>query len=542
MSMRKIKELLRLRYECGLSLERIAKALPISLGTVHEYIVRAKGAGLSWPLPEDLDDEALESMLFPRSRLPSPKRAEPNWAQFHQELKRKGVTLSLLWIEYKTEHPDGYQYTQFCHHYRDFAKAIDVTMRQVHKAGEKLFVDYAGQTLPVTDPQTGEVRQAQIFVATLGASNYTYAEAAWSQDLPSWISAHVRAFEFFGGIPAIVVPDNLRSGVSRACRYEPDLNPTYHELALHYGTAIIPARVRKPRDKAKVENGVLVVERWILAALRNHRFFSLADLNETIRTLLERLNYRPFKKLPGSRHSMFEQVDRPALKPLPSLRYELAEWKKVRVNIDYHVTIEHHHYSVPYSLARQELEARITSTTIEILHRGRRIASHIRSDKPHIYTTLSDHMPKAHQHHLEWSPTKLIAWAGRTGPQTEALVTAILQGRQHPEQGYRSCLGLMRLEKHVGKERLEAACKRALTIGAVSYKSVDSILKNGLDQCQLDLPLDSPPILHENIRGASYYTRKETHAESPDSREIRSPQTQNHGTGSQRTDGGPSLP
>jgi transposase len=537
--MRKIKEALRLRHECGLSIHRIAGSLAVASSTVHEYLTRARGAGLSWPLPEHLDDDAIERLLFPPPRDPDvPAQAQPDWASVHREIKRKGVTLALLWAEYKAEAADGYQYSQFCELYRRWAKTVDVTMRQVHKAGEKLFVDFAGQTVAVIDPTTGEVRQAQIFVAVLGASNYTYAEAVPAQDLASWISAHVRAFEYFGGVPAIVVLDNLRSGVSRACRYEPEINPTYHEMALHYGTAVIPTRVRKPRDKAKAENGVLVVERWILAALRNRRFFSLAELNLAIRELLGRLNSRPFKKLPGSRRSTFEEIERSALKPLPAFRYELAEWKKVRVNIDYHVTIDHHHYSVPYQLVHQEAEARVTRTTVEILHRGRRVASHPRSYQRSGFTTLTEHMPRAHQSHLEWTPSRLVAWAGRIGPQTAAVVSAILESRPHPEQGYRASLGLMRLERRVGRERLEAACGRAMAIGSASYKSVDSILKTGLDRQQLPLiPTPSAPIVHDNIRGAAYFAREEDHAESPDHRETQRPEPQGDGQSPDRAVG-----
>lgn len=534
MPMCKIKEALRLRYECGLSHHSVARSLSVSPSTIHEYLTRAKGAGLTWPLPEGLDDDEIERKLFPPPREPAAVDVSPDWALVHREYKRKGVTLALLWTEYKAETPDGYQDSQFCELYRRFTGTIDVTMRQEHKGGEKLFVDYAGQTLPEVDPETGEVRQAQIFVAVLGASNYTYAEAAWSQDLPSWIAAHVRAFAFIGGVPAIVVPDNLRSGVSRPCRYEPELNPTYHDMALHYGTAVIPARVRKPRDKAKVENGVLVVERWILAVLRNRSFFSMAELNGAIRELLGRLNSRPFKKIPGSRKSMFEAVDRPALKPLPDQRYELAEWKKARVNIDYQITVDNHNYSVPHALAKQQVEARITSTTIEILHRGKRIASHVRSHKPYGFTTITEHMPKAHQKHLEWTPSRLITWGERLGPQTGLAVTAILERHVHPEQGYRSCLGLMRLERRVGRDRLEAACARAMAIGFPSYKSVDSILKNGLDRCQMPQIPTSAPVVHENIRGAAYYAREDHNAQSPDDRETQCPETQGDGPGPDR--------
>lgn len=379
-------------------------------------------------------------------------------------------------------------------------------LRQTHKAGEKMFVDYAGQTIPVTHPETGTVRQAEVFVAVLGASNYTFSEAAWDQSLQSWIGSHVHAFEYFEGIPEIVVPDNLKAGVSKACRYEPDVNPTYHDMAVHYGTAVIPARVAKPRDKAKVEVGVQVVERWILAALRNRIFFSLQELNRAIGELLAKLNNRPFKKLEGSRRSWFEKIDRPALKALPETRYVLAEWKRARVNIDYHVELEGHYYSVPYALVHEALEMRYTVSTVEIFFRGKRIASHLRDRTRGRHTTQSEHMPRGHREYLEWAPSRILSWAGTMGEATQKLVETILQSREHPEQGYRSCLGILRLGKLYGRDRLEAACARALAIGASRYKSIRSILENGLDRGQA---LDSQPaevIHHPNIRGAGYYS------------------------------------
>lgn len=538
--MRKIKEVLRLRYECRLSHTRIATALGMSSATVHEYLTRAKGAGLSWPLPDGIDDDALEQKLFPPpAGSPPPGHALPDWNYIHKELRRKGVTLSLLWEEYKAENPEGYQYSQFCELYRRFAKRIDVTMRQVHKAGEKLFVDYAGPTIPVVDPNTGEIRNAQLFIAVLGASNYTYAEATWSQGSYDWLSSHARAFAYIGGVPALVVPDNLKSGVTKPSRYEPELNTSYLELATHYGTAILPARARKPRDKAKVENGVLVVERWILAALRNRTFFSLGELNTAIRQLLERLNTRPFKKMDGCRRSVFESLEKQALKPLPQTRFEVAEWKKARVNLDYHVELDHHYYSVPYVLAHQEVELRFTPMTVEIFSRGKRVASHARSYQRGRHTTVAEHMPKSHQRYAGWTPSKIKAQAERIGPETARLAETIIQKRPHPEQGYRSCLGLMRLAKEHGPERLEAACARALAIGAHSYTSVRAILKNGLERLPLpETPISSAPILHPNIRGASYY--KETdNVEPSHGGKAECPETLGHGQGSQRADGQP---
>jgi transposase len=434
-------------------------------------------------------------------------RQLPDWSVIEQELKKKGVTLQLLWEEYKGHYSEGYQLSQFCKYYRTWKRSIDVTMRQTHKAGEKLFVDYAGQTVPVYDAKTGAVScSAAIFVAVLGASNYTFAEATESQALPQWLSSHVRAFEYFGGVSEITVPDNLKSGVIKACAYEPDINPSYHDLALHYGTTIIPARVRKPKDKAKVENGVLIVSRWILAVVRHRKFFSLAELNEAIAQLLERLNSRPFKKLPGTRRSLFETLEKSLLKPLPITRYVFAEWKKARVNIDYHVDVDGHYYSVSYTAAREYVEVRFTAATIEIFLRGNRIASHMRSYHKNRHTTIREHMPKSHQRYAEWSPSRIIQWAGTIGVSAAQLVEIIMETRRHPELGYRSCMGIMRLGKRYGNDRLEAACARALSIRAFSYKSVHSILKNGLDRERIPSPTISENLSHENIRGKNYFT------------------------------------
>ena len=506
--MRKIKEVLRLKWDQKLTNRQIAKSCSISHTTVREYHLRAELAGLSWPLDPKLDDTAIEHLLFPRCRKPGPnKRQMPNMKYFYQELKRKSVTLQLLWYEYKQSNPEGYQYSQFCNRYRQWAKKLDVTLRQEHRAGEKMFVDYAGQTVPIIDPCSGEIRKAHIFIAVLGASSYTYAQATLAEDLPSWIKAHIHAFEFFQGVTEIIVPDNLKVGVTSPCRYEPDINPTYQDLAEHYGTTVIPARSAKPRDKAKVESAVLVAERWILAALRNHTFFSVAELNEAIAQKLPALNNRRFKKLDTSRKRLFDTLDKPALKPLPPRRYEYAEWKKARVNIDYHIEIDHHYYSVPYQLVKEQVDVRLTSTTVEVLFKNRRVASHKRNYRQGGFTTLREHMPKSHQRYLDWSPSRIIRWAGHNGPKTKKLITRILDSRPHPEQGFRSCLGIMRLGKRYTPQRLEAACERALIIKAFSYKSVESILKRGLDQQSLILEQaeHATPLTHNNIRGKHYY-------------------------------------
>jgi transposase len=505
--MRKLREVLRLKFETDLSNRRIARSCGVSRPSVAEYLQRFQEAGLSWPQAAELDDATLEGKLYPPTPvLPAAERTVPDWAHVHRELRRKGVTLTLLWHEYKAAHPEGFQYSWFCDQYRAWAGKLDVVMRLEHRAGEKLFVDYAGQTVEVVDPRTGEIREAQVFVAVLGASNYTYAEATWTQQLPDWIDAHVRAFEFLGAVPELIVPDNLRSGITKAHRYEPDVNPTYADLAHHYGVAVLPARARRPRDKAKAEAGVLLVERWILAVLRHRTFFSLGELNREIARLLERLNARPFKKLPGSRRELFEQLDRPALRPLPAQPYEFAEWKKVRVNIDYHVEVDGHYYSVPYALVRKKLEARFSARTVECFLKGQRVASHPRSYLKGHHTTVAEHMPESHRQYAEWTPERLIGWAEKTGPATASVVRTILQRRTHPQQGFRACLGILRLGKGFGDERLEAACRRALKLNACSYKSIDSILRQGLDrkalpeQQELELSLE-----HDNIRGSDYY-------------------------------------
>jgi transposase len=515
--MRKIKEILRLCWEKGLSERQAAVSCGVGKTTIREYLHRAKKAGLSWPLPEDLDEASLENLLFPSSiPLDVERRNMPPFDYLHKELKRPHMTLQRLWEEYKEANPDGYQYSQFCLRYRAWAKSLDIALRQDYKAGEKLFVDYAGSTIPIHDPATGEITPASLFVATLGASNYSYVEAVLSRELPSWIKSHIHAFEYMGAIPGIVTPDNLRTGVTRSCRYEPDLNPTYQDAMVHYGAAVIPARVKKARDKAKVEVSVLIAGRWIIAALRNHTFFSLAELNEAIREKLEDFNTRPLQKLKVSRRHLFETIDAPAMKPLPERRYEYAEWEKHKVNIDYHVEVDHHYYSVPYQLRKEEVEARITASTVEILFKGKRVASHPRSFARARHTTDPSHMPESHRRYLEWTPSRIVRWAEKSGPSTAELVGQIMERRPHPEQGFRSCLGIMRLGRHYGTERLEAACTRALALKAYSYKSVESILKAKLDGKDLPAPRASHPVTHENIRGTAYYTEGGHHAAGTD--------------------------
>lgn len=502
-----IKDILRLT-SAGLSQRQIARALRISTGTIANYQQAARRTGLSWPLPSELDDTALGRLLWPESSPPANTHTKPmpDWSEIHQQLKRKGVTRQLLWEEYCHQHPDThYRYTQFCERYNQWLKRQKLSLRQTHIAGEKLFVDYCGPTIPIVNIVDLSEHPAQIFVAVLGASNYTYAEATLSQSLPDWIGSHVRAFEFFGGVPQLVVPDNLKSGVTKACRYEPVLNITYAEMLEHYATTALPSRPYKPRDKAKVEVAVQIVERWILARLRKTTFFSLAELNQAIRTLLDDLNHRSFKKLPGTRRSQFEALDAPALKPLPPAAYEYAEWKNVTVNIDYHIEIDGHYYSVPCTLVRQKLQARITARTVELLHKGQRVAAHPRCHTRGKHTTDPQHLPQSHRAHLEWTPGRFLNWAIEIGPHTQDLVRHLLESHPHPEQGYRSCLGLLNLERRYGRERLERACHRALSIKSPTRRSVLSILEQGLDR--MPLMEEAPEIVlwHENLRGSDYY-------------------------------------
>ena len=509
LSMRHIKEMLRLKFEANLSHRKIARCLDIAVGTVSVYARRALEIGLTWPLPSEMSDNDLEQLLFPEPKANGRHgRVMPDCAAIHQELKRKGVTKQLLWEEYKQAHGDaGYQYSQFCGYYREWLAKQKRSMRQVHRAGEKCFVDYSGATVPIVNPDTGEIHSAQIFIATLGASNCTFATASWSQQKADWIEAHAQAFTFFGGVPEVIVPDQLRSAVSKPCRYEPQINASYQHMATHYNTVIIPARPLKPKDKAKAENAVLIVQRWILAKLRHQTFFTLADLNATIRVLLDDLNRRPFKKLPGSRLSQFERLEKPALKPLPSQPYHYTEFKCARINIDYHFEFDKHFYSVPHHLVKHQVDIQASRDSVAVFFKGQQVARHVRSLRQGGFTTDPHHMPQAHRQHQQWTPERLTRWAVKIGPFTEQVVIRMLERKRHPEQAYRACLGLLNLSKQYAPMRLEAACQRALHINAPRLKNIRTILESNMDQ--LPLPLHpskattSEP--HSNVRGADYY-------------------------------------
>lgn len=508
LSMRKTREVLRLSA-LGLKQHQIARSCSIGQSTVHKYLKLAQAAKLSWPLPENLSDEGLDELLFGKRSAPPSRRQhpEPNFAAIHQELQsHRDVTLELLWQEYKKGEPGGYGYSRFCDLFRKWSQARSVTLRQQHHPGEKMFVDYAGATIAIHNRDTGEIHSAAIFVAALGFSSYTFAEATWSQELPCWIGSHIRAFEYFSGLPTLVVPDNAKTGVSKACRYEPDLNPTYSEMATHYAVAVLPARPRKPRDKAKVENAVQVVQRWIIAALRKRRFYSLGEVNVAIAELLIRLNNKPFRKRQGTRADLFAAIEKPALRPLPPERYEMGRWRSLKVELDYHVPAEGHFYSVPYQLVGQPVDIRVTAATVEVFHKGVRVASHVRSFVADEATTIAAHRPKAHQQYLDWTPSRLLSWADAAGPHTAELFRQILATKPHPEIGYRSCLGLVRLGGKHTAERLEAAAARALHFGAYSFHSVESILEHHLENQPLVVPPVPPTaIQHDNLRGAAYF-------------------------------------
>jgi len=505
--MKKIREVLRLRLDLGLSYRKIGESVDCATSVVGDCLLRFKASELSWPVPADILDSELEFRLYPGQASALLLKATPDWLYVHGELKKKSVTKMLLWLEYKALHPDGYQYTQFCTHYQVWAKSADLVFRNEHKAGERVFIDYVGQTMPIWNAATGECKSAQIFIGVLGASNYTYAEATWSQTIPDWLGSHNRMFKAFDGVPEILVPDNLKSAITKACRYDPVVSSAYYSLAKHYDTSVIPARPAKPRDKAKAEAGVLLVERWILAALRNRKFFSLDELNEAIEELLIKLNSKKFQKLDGSRLSLFESIDKPALKPLPTTEFVICDFKLARVNINYHVELDRHNYSVPYQYVQKEAVIRYTPTLVEVFCNNALVATHLRRSQAGGYTTLPEHMPPKHQAHIKWSPERMINWVGEAGANTAKVAEIIIGSRQHPEQSYKVILGLIRMGEQFGLSRLENACARAIAMNTPYYRSIKNILKSGLDKStnRVATKVESPSINHENIRGPEYF-------------------------------------
>ncbi|EBF6278450.1 TPA: IS21 family transposase [Citrobacter freundii] len=506
-AMRKIRDVLRLRLQAGLSFRQISLSTKVSVGAIQKLLKTAEQLQLAWPLPDGLDDTQLARLFYPAADTRGSSRFQlPDWPTVHQELKRKGMSMQLLWQEYTERYPNRcYSYSQFCERYRGWCQLQKRSMRQQHKAGEKCFIDYCGPTVPIVSGSTGEIRQAQIFVAVLGASNYTYAEATLTQSLPDWLHSHVRAFEFFGGTPALLVPDNLKSGVNKACRYEPELNPSYQQLAAHYQLAVMPARPYKPKDKAKAEVGVQVVERWILARLRHHTFFSLAELNQCLRALLTELNERPFKQLPGNRRQAFEQLDQPALTPLPQQPYRYVAIKSVKVNIDYHVQFEQHHYSAPHQYVGETLELHAGDQLVQLYFRQQLVASHPRKHQPGT-TTLAAHMPVRHSKQQAWTPGRLKQWAQDIGPDTLRWVSDRLAEKAHPEQAYRLCLGLLNLTRSYPPERVNGCCQLANREGLSRLKQLKSVLASNRDQLpeQPSFTLELPQS-HDNIRGPNHF-------------------------------------
>jgi transposase len=505
-SMRKIKEVLRLHYEAKLTQATIARVNHISRYAVQQYIIRFTATGLSWPLSEEISDTILESKLFPVKSDKSHRQAL-DYGYLLKEIRRPDATLSVLWEEYKQQHPDGYQYSYFCDLFNAYRGKLNYSMRQEHKAGEKTFLDFGDSPLTIIDRRTGQETRTKIFVSVWGASNLMYAESSFDEKLPTWISLNIHALEYYGCCPRAMVPDNLKSAVSKASRYEPDINPTYAEFAEHYGTVIFPARPYRPKDKSRAENGVKMAKRWILFRLRNQTFYSLNELNQAIRVLLDDFNRRLMKKMKKSRRELFELWDNPHALPLPEKPYEFAEWKKAKVQFNYHIAYDSHHYSVPYTFIHKEVAIKATRTLLEIYHKGNRICSHARSYKEHGYTTVNEHMPERHIKYLEWTPERILNYAEKYGSSVKALVQEVMAQRKFPQQAYKSCMGIVRLENTYSAERLNLACRRALEYRAYSYRSVLNILEKGLDkQKSRSLP-SSIPIArnHENIRGADYY-------------------------------------
>jgi transposase len=501
-----MSQALHLHLEAGLSHAQAGRALGVPKATVGKFARLARAAGVDWAVVQTLSDEELEARLYRPAVPRAARHLEPDYALIHQELKRPGVTLQLLWEEYSRANELAYKYTSFCIKYREWAAGLKRSMRQVHLGGEKLFIDYAGQTLPIIDAATGEIRAAQIFVAAMGASSYTYACATATQTARDWVGSLIDALEFMGGVPRLVVPDQPRALIAQPDRYEPGVGRLLQEFSDHYGTAVLPARPGHPRDKPKAEAAVLLVERWILARLRNRRFFSLAELNAAIGELIAELNARAFKKLPGCRREAFERLDQPALRPLPPTRMPIVRFKTVRTNIDYHVEFDAHYYSVPHRLVHKQVELRVSSTTLEAFYGQQRVAVHAYSAIKGGFSTLPEHMPASHRAHREWTPAKLIAWGESVGAACAAVVRWQMEHRPHPEQGYRACLGLKRLARSYGPQRLEAACARAMSVRSPRFKTVDAILKSGMDRQPVRAePTQTSLPLHDNVRGPDYY-------------------------------------
>jgi transposase len=505
-SMRRIKECLRLHFEAGLSQQAISRSLQIARSTVQDYLSRSAGSQKSWTDLKDISNEQLEALLFPNPPASVKEQTLPDWEQIHKEYHSKSyVTMLVLWQEYIQMHPGGYSYSRFCVYYRAWAKRHKVYMHQRYVGGEKLFVDYSGKKPHIRDLTSGEDREVDLLVMAWGASQFIYAEGQESQRLPDWMMGHRRGYEYFGCAPHIEVDDNLKSAVSKACRYDPDVNITFAEFAQHYGVAIVPARPRKPKDKPKVENAVLIVQRWILACLRNRIFYSLAELNKAIRELVDKINDRPMQHLKKSRRELFLELDKPNALPLPAQPFEYREWSHPTVGFDYHVQVDGNYYSTPWTLASQKVAVRLMENTVEIIYKGDRVALHERSRANHQYTTIAEHMPPAHQKYLEWTPARLFKWAEDIGTSTQQLVEKVIKTKFHPQQGFRPSMGILSLSKTYGNDRLEAACRIALTFNFLRVQQISDLLKNGRDK----QPMQQPTLTvnnKDNIRGRAYYS------------------------------------
>lgn len=503
--MRKISEIMRQKFELRHSYRDIASSLNISISTVSDYLSRAKAAGIAWPLPAGITEQELHNKFFLPADNKKGLRPLPNWDETHHELHKKGITLQLLWREYRTQHPDGIGYSNFCHYYSTYKKTINPIMRQRYKAGEKSFVDYSGMKLSWVN-SNGEIIPVDIFVGCLGVSQLIFIEATATQQLYDWISSHINMFEFFGGVTEITVPDNLRSGVTKAHRYDPDINANYQHFAEYYGTAIVPARAASPRDKAKAENAVGIIERQILAPLRNMTFMSLGEINAALKPRLLALNHQQFQKMKTSRWQLFVEIDQPALKPLPPERYQYAEWKKAKINIDYHFVFEGHYYSVPYKYVGKQVNISATPKTVECFCSGERIAVHQYNPKKYGFTTLEEHMPIAHQEQAKFSVGRIKNWASKIGNNTALFIDHMIASRAFPQQAYRACLGVLRLGGKYGDLRLEKACEKALLVGANRYQQVENILKHNLEEVPVENnTLNIPLPVHDNIRGPGFY-------------------------------------
>lgn len=510
--MKNYREVLRLNHQ-GISQRSIASSCACSRNTVSKVLKRAEEVSLSWPLPEGMSDADLKQLLFPEEAAITALRRHPDCEYIHKEMAKSGVTLSLLWNEYcedcRANQEIPLMYSQFCHHYQKFATTTKATMHVQRKPGEQLEVDWAGKTTPLADRETGDTINAYIFVGVLSSSQYAYAEAFTSQNMESWITAHCNMYKFFGGVTRILIPDNLKTGVEKASWYSPEINKTYQEMAEHYGTAVIPARVRKPKDKPNAEGAVKNISTWIIAALRNQKYFTLLELNKAIKEKLSAFNSRPFQKKEGSRLSVFLEEEKPLLLPLPAAPYELATWKIATVQYNYHITVEKMHYSVPYEYIKYKVDVRKTRNVIEVFYNNMRICSHPRLyGRPGQYSTVENHMPEDHKKYTQWNAARFISWGESIGPHTAITVKSILSSRKVEQQGYKSCMALLKLGDKHSLPRLEAACAKALSYTPnPGYKNIKTILTTGQDKVKTEEVKIDNTAAHGITRGADYYGR-----------------------------------